>query len=133
MSLVAAVVAVIALSGQRTFSQVDVKPINDLPNPYRRTADWGQLPAGMKWAAVVGAEPGPDGNIYVAHRCFANSCAGRNEPPIFEFDPFGKSDSPEVVAPSADTCGTLLRHAPRWLPGGWLNTSSRRRDSVRET
>ena len=25
------------------------------PNPYRRVTDWGQLPAGMKWAAVIGA------------------------------------------------------------------------------
>ena len=52
-------------------------PINDRPNPYKRDANWAQLPAGLKWAAVIGAEPGPDGDIYVVHRCFANSCAGR--------------------------------------------------------
>jgi sugar lactone lactonase YvrE len=66
-------------------------PINDLPNPYRRDANWAQLPAGMKWGAVIGAEPGPDGNIYVVHRCFENSCAGRSEPPIFKFDRSGKA------------------------------------------
>jgi len=66
------------------------KAINDLPNPYRRDADWARLPAGMKWGAVIGAEPGPDGNIYVVHRCFENSCAGRTEPPIFAFDPSGR-------------------------------------------
>ena len=60
------------------------------PNPYRRVTDWAQLPAGMKWAAVIGAEPGPDGNIYVVHRCFQNSCAGRTEPAILKFDPSGK-------------------------------------------
>jgi DNA-binding beta-propeller fold protein YncE len=60
------------------------------PGPYRRIEPWGQLPAGMKWAAVIGAEPGPDGNIYVMHRCFENSCAGRSEPPLFKFDPSGK-------------------------------------------
>jgi hypothetical protein len=65
-------------------------PINDRPNPYRRNANWAQLPAGMKWAAVIGAEPGPDGNVYVVHRCFENSCAGRPEPPILKFDPSGK-------------------------------------------
>src|SRR5438128_3831259 len=80
----------IAGSGQRPSAQTDIKPINDLPGPYRRTVDWAQLPAGMKWAAVIGAEPGPDGNIYVAHRCFANSCAGRSEPPLFKFDASGK-------------------------------------------
>jgi hypothetical protein len=63
---------------------------NDLPQPYRTTRDWGQLPAGMKWAAVTAVEPAPDGNIYVVHRCFANSCAGRSEPPILKFSPDGK-------------------------------------------
>jgi hypothetical protein len=56
------------------------RPINDLPNPYKRDANWAQLPTGLKWGAVIGAEPGPDGNIYVVHRCFENSCAGRTEP-----------------------------------------------------
>jgi len=65
------------------------KPINDLPNPYRRDPNWAQLPAGMTWGAVIGAEPGPDGNLYVVHRCHENSCAGRSEPPIFKFSPSG--------------------------------------------
>jgi len=65
-------------------------PINDRPNPFTRNANWAQLPAGLAWGAVIGAEPGPDGNIYVVHRCFENSCAGRSEPPIFKFDPSGR-------------------------------------------
>ncbi len=65
------------------------RPINDRPNPYRRDANWAQLPAGLKWGAVIGAEPGPDGSIFVVHRCFENSCAGRPEPPILKFDPSG--------------------------------------------
>ena len=60
------------------------------PNPYRRVVDWAQLPAGMTWAAVIGAEPGPDGNIYILHRCFENSCAGRTEPPLLKFNQAGK-------------------------------------------
>ena len=60
-------------------------PINDRPNPYRRDANWAQLPVGLKWGAVIGAEHGPNGDIYVVHRCFENSCAGRSEPPIFRF------------------------------------------------
>jgi streptogramin lyase len=60
------------------------------PNPYRRVADWAMLPDGMKWAAVIGAEQGPDGNIYVLHRCYQNSCAGRTEPPLLVFDRSGK-------------------------------------------
>jgi DNA-binding beta-propeller fold protein YncE len=65
-------------------------PRNDLPQPYKTTRDWGQLPNGMKWAAVTAVEPAPDGSIYVVHRCFANSCGGRTEPPILKFDPSGR-------------------------------------------
>jgi DNA-binding beta-propeller fold protein YncE len=63
---------------------------NDLPRPYRTTRDWGELPAGVKWAAVTAVEPSPDGSIYVVHRCFANSCAGRSEAPILKYDAKGK-------------------------------------------
>ena len=63
---------------------------NDLPQPYKTTRDWGQLPPGVKWAAVTAVEPAPDGSIYVIHRCFANSCAGRMEAPILKYDPSGK-------------------------------------------
>src|SRR3954465_11055598 len=62
---------------------------NDLPQPYRTTRDWGQLPPGVKWAAVTAIEPAPDGSIYVIHRCFANSCAGRKEAPILKYDAKG--------------------------------------------
>ena len=64
-------------------------PRNDLPQPYRTTRDWGQLPPGVKWAAVTAVEPAPDGSIYVIHRCFANSCAGRSEAPILKYDANG--------------------------------------------
>jgi sugar lactone lactonase YvrE len=44
----------------------------------------------MKWAAVTAVEPAPGGIIYVVHRCFENSCAGRTEPPILKYDRNGK-------------------------------------------
>ncbi len=65
-------------------------PRNDLPQPYRTTRDWGELPAGVKWAAVTAVEAAPDGSIYVIHRCFANSCAGRSEAPILKYNQAGK-------------------------------------------
>jgi DNA-binding beta-propeller fold protein YncE len=65
-------------------------PRNDLPQPYKTTRDWGQLPPGVKWAAVTAVEPGPGGVIYVIHRCFANSCAGRKEAPILKYDSSGR-------------------------------------------
>jgi sugar lactone lactonase YvrE len=63
---------------------------NDLPQPYKTARDWGQLPPGVVWAAVTAVEPSPDGSIYVIHRCFENSCAGRSEAPILKYDKTGK-------------------------------------------
>ena len=92
VSFASALVALSAalLSAQAAPKWKSATPINDRPNPYRRDANWAQLPAGLKWGAVIGAEPGPDGNIYVVHRCFENSCAGRPEPPILKYDPNGR-------------------------------------------
>jgi len=60
---------------------------NDLPRPYVTQRDWGELPPGTEWAAVTAVEPSPDGQyIYVIHRCQANSCDGRSEPPILKYD-----------------------------------------------
>jgi DNA-binding beta-propeller fold protein YncE len=82
--VVAASLAAVALA------QSADAPRNDLPQPYKTTRDWGQLPPGVKWAAVTAVEAGPDGTIYVVHRCFANSCAGRTEAPILKYDASGK-------------------------------------------
>lgn len=71
-------------------AEVGTSPRNDLPQPYRTSRDWGELPAGTAaWAAVTAVEPAPDGTIYVVHRCFENSCAGRPEPPILKYDASG--------------------------------------------
>jgi sugar lactone lactonase YvrE len=82
--------AATAAFGRSTPAQVAATVRNDLPQPYRTTRDWGQLPTGVKWAAVTAVEPSPDGSIYVIHRCFANSCAGRREAPILKYDASGK-------------------------------------------
>ncbi len=63
---------------------------NDLPQPYKTTRDWGQLPTGVTWAAVTAIEPAPDGTIFVVHRCVNNSCEARTEPPILVFDKTGR-------------------------------------------
>jgi sugar lactone lactonase YvrE len=88
-AFVGALLFVLSLAATAQLQRSD-QPRNDLPQTYRTARDWGQLPAGMKWAAVTAIEPAPDGSIYVIHRCFANSCAGRSEPPILKFDPSGK-------------------------------------------
>jgi sugar lactone lactonase YvrE len=83
------VLAVASLSSGVVGQRADA-PRNDLPQPYRTTRDWGELPRGVKWAAVTAIEPAPDGTLYVIHRCFANSCAGRSEAPILKYDAGGK-------------------------------------------
>src|SRR6266404_4702781 len=81
--------AVVSLSCS-AFAADGGAPRNDLPQLYATQRDWGQLPPGVKWAAVTAVEPAPDGTIYVVHRCFANSCAGRPEAPILHYDAGGK-------------------------------------------
>ena len=87
ITLASAVAGVVVVAA---FAQQPAAPRNDLPQPYRTTRDWGQLPAGVKWAAVTAVEAAPDGTIYVVHRCFANSCAGRSEAPILKYNAEGK-------------------------------------------
>ena len=70
------------------------------PNPYRLVENWAQIPASMnggKWGEVIGVKPGPDGSIWVLHRCFnvvppgSATCVGRDDmPPIMKFEPSGK-------------------------------------------
>ena len=54
---------------------------NDKPNPYTRIEPFGEPPPGNngEWAAVIAAEGGPDGRLYVLHRCHDNSCVDRPE------------------------------------------------------
>lgn len=82
-------VAVASLLTATAAAQAPQTVRNDLPQPYRTTRDWGELPPGVKWAAVTAVEAAPDGTLYVIHRCFANSCAGRREDPILKYTPQG--------------------------------------------
>jgi len=109
--LLTALVAV-GILGSAVLAQVSDAPRNDLPQPYQTTRDWGQLPPGVKWAAVTAVEPSPDGTIYVIHRCVANSCAGRSEAPILKYDANGK----------------LLKLSERAFTGGsWLTREKGKR------
>lgn len=82
---------VLAASHRDASTQQTANPRNDLPQPYRTTRDWGELPPSIKkWPAVTAVEPSPDGSIYVVERCFENSCANRIEPPILKYNAEGK-------------------------------------------
>lgn len=83
--------AAAALFGMSAVAQQTGAPRNDLPQPYRTTRDWGELPKSMaKWPAVSAVEAAQDGTIYVVERCVDNSCEGRPEPPILKYDASGR-------------------------------------------
>jgi sugar lactone lactonase YvrE len=90
LPLPVAIVAAMGVFGAIGYSENEVQPINNLPNPFRTVRDWGHPPNGAPWAAVTAVEVSPDGSIYVIHRCRDNSCADRTEPPILKFDASGK-------------------------------------------
>jgi sugar lactone lactonase YvrE len=61
-----------------------------LPNPYTVVEKWGQLPAGRTWGSTSAVDIAPNGHIWVAERCGANTCAGSDLPAVLEFDASGK-------------------------------------------
>jgi DNA-binding beta-propeller fold protein YncE len=61
-----------------------------LPNPYTAIEKWGQLPAGRTWGSTSAVDIAPNGHVWVAERCGANTCAGSDLPAILEFDASGK-------------------------------------------
>ena len=73
-----------------SLGQPSYAPPNDLPNPYKTTTGWAQLPDGRKWGSTAGVYPAPDGHIWAYDRCGANSCADSPLDPILEFDASGK-------------------------------------------
>ena len=81
--------AVVHLLQQLVAAYGPIANSNDRPNPYTRIEPWGERPPGNngEWAAVIGAEGGPDGNLYILHRCHSNTCVDRPEPPIVKLDP----------------------------------------------
>ena len=91
LKLVTAFVAVlVAFSAASVFVEAQIQPTNSLPNPYQTVENWAKLPEGRMWGSTAGVAIGPNGNIWVAERCAANTCAGSNLAPILEFDPSGK-------------------------------------------
>jgi sugar lactone lactonase YvrE len=82
-------IALIAMSGDRTYSQA-TDP-NGAPNPYKMEDNWAQLPAGRKMGSAIGVEVDKDGkSVWVFDRCGSNTCANSPLNPIQKFDPTGK-------------------------------------------
>ena len=84
------VIALTAIPPTTMRSQADPQPNESLPNPYRTIENWAILPNGRTWGSTAGVAVDRKGDIWVAERCGANSCAGSNLAPILEFNPSGK-------------------------------------------
>jgi len=76
----------VSLAAAATVGQAQPEP----PNPYHVVDHWAALPAGRTWGSTSAVEIDHSGNIWVAERCGANSCAGSNLPSILKFDSSGK-------------------------------------------
>ncbi len=72
-------------------AQPDMKPTNDLPNPYRTIEGWAKLPEGRTWGSTSAVGIDHDGaSVWVAERCGTNNCVGSPLDPVLKFDPTGK-------------------------------------------
>jgi streptogramin lyase len=86
-----AVLAALAVSGERSYSQGAPDP-NAAPNPYALDEGWAKLPEGRKFGAFFGLSIDRDGkSLWAFDRCeTTNFCADSNLSPIFKFDQSGK-------------------------------------------
>jgi streptogramin lyase len=89
MSSVSRFCLTLAVSGVVVWAQPDAAP-NSQPNPYRTIENWFKLPAPRTWGSSSALDIDRDGNIWVAERCGANTCAGKTDPPVLKFDASGK-------------------------------------------
>src|SRR5215467_6933899 len=81
-------VSILVLAGSAaTFAQADP---NLQPNPYTTVGPWGTLPEERAWGSTSAIDMAPDGSIWVAERCGANTCAGSDLAPVLHFDASGK-------------------------------------------
>jgi len=84
-----AAIALAAISTGLVYA-ADVEP-NSQPNPYRTIEHWVKLPDGRTMGSSSAVDIDRDGkSIWVAERCGANSCAGKDSiAPILKLDQSG--------------------------------------------
>jgi hypothetical protein len=63
---------------------------NSVPNPYKTIEGAFALPDGMKMGSTAAIDIDQHDHLWVAQRCGGNSCAGKSDDPILEFDLSGK-------------------------------------------
>jgi DNA-binding beta-propeller fold protein YncE len=96
-ALAMVLVALIATSGRRAYTQAVDEPTNSAPNPYQTIENHFKMPAGRTWGSTSAVAIDKDGkSIWVAERCGANSCLADSAtgkmsdlPTILKFDDKG--------------------------------------------
>jgi sugar lactone lactonase YvrE len=81
---------IVALTGTFVVAGQEAAAPNSQPNPYRMIENWAKLPEGRAWGSTSAVDIGSDGNLWVAERCGANTCAGSSVSPILQFTSSGK-------------------------------------------
>jgi len=81
-----AMVAIVAIAAHIYGAEVSAR--NSQPNPYRAIENPVQL--GRPWGSTSAVDIDRAGNIWVAERCGANSCASSDLRPMNQFDSSGK-------------------------------------------
>jgi DNA-binding beta-propeller fold protein YncE len=76
-------------SAQADYSDPDMRPTNDLPNPYS-SPQVMPLPDGRSWGSTAGvdAAKGRD-DIWAIDRCGSNTCVGSSVDPLMHYDAEG--------------------------------------------
>jgi hypothetical protein len=91
LSLLVAIlsVRVAAVSAQGDYSNKDMAPINELPNPYAARQVM-PLPDSRSWGSTAGADAakGHD-DVWAIDRCGSNGCVGSNLDPLMHYDAEG--------------------------------------------
>ncbi len=82
-----AILTIVTVIGGRAYAQ---SVTQSLPNPYHAIENWAKLPEGRIWGAAGGITIDHHAHLWVFERCGGDTCAGRNEAPILEFDHSGK-------------------------------------------
>ena len=83
-------IAAMALARTAGAQETSIRPINDLPNPYRTLDTWAKMPQGRNWGSASAVDVDKDGvSIWVAERCGTNSCATSTVDPVMKFDTTG--------------------------------------------
>ena len=94
------------------------------PNSYQLLENWAQIPASMnggKWGEVIGVKPGPDGSIWVLHRCFnvvppgSATCVGPCRKSPGSCSQLCHSAEPQLINSVAAACSVRGITRPRAL------------------